>query len=491
MKRRRQAVGLPLAAAAGLGAAGALAADGLAVPVTGLVSLTALVLMGREMLSARRLEAAVYPYAGAALGMVFTWTLATNLVRRDPVRPGAPTWNSEDGAELPAPTHRASRAGFWPLIAILLVQGAFSLSLVWSNTAFGDEALYLWQGRLEWLHWLHGTPIPSLSYDSGAPQIYPPLGALANDISGLAGARILSAIFMIVATVLLYLTARRLFSEMAALAGCALWAVSEPVLRLTYATYDAMACLLVILSVWLAVQASVRSRRGELVVLSGAVLALASVTAFSFAILIPVVIAVAFCIWQLSLGVKAAAWCAGWLSLISVFLTVATLTTLHLWTVIFHVTVDRNPSHLGQAIGLVTSAAWSWGGLLLTVACAGAVIAFCTGDRTRFLVVVPSVCGVGRSHLSGTCGYRVFPGQAHVCGRRLGIDRCGIHVFQNARGRPAAGRVHSTCGSPIDLPCNYGPLVRPTTFHYWANVGRLLPALRAVSDYGPQPDLHQ
>jgi hypothetical protein len=48
----------------------------------------------------------------------------------------------------------------WPLVAVLVVQAGLSLRLVWSNTAFEDEALYLWAGHLEWAHWLHGTPIP-------------------------------------------------------------------------------------------------------------------------------------------------------------------------------------------------------------------------------------------------------------------------------------------------------------------------------------------
>ncbi len=32
---------------------------------------------------------------------------------------------------------------------------------MWSNTAFPDEALYLWAGHLEWSHWLYGTAIPA------------------------------------------------------------------------------------------------------------------------------------------------------------------------------------------------------------------------------------------------------------------------------------------------------------------------------------------
>ena len=161
------------------------------------------------------------------------------------------------------------------------------MSLVWSNTAFGDEALYLWAGHLELAHWLHGFPLPTgsgyyssfSSIFSGAPMIYPPLGALADSLGGLAAARALSLLFMLGATVLLYLTARRVFETRAALIAVAIWAVSEPVLRLAFATYDAMSVLLVALAAWMALQAAYRRRCGELILAAAFFLALANVVA--------------------------------------------------------------------------------------------------------------------------------------------------------------------------------------------------------------------
>ena len=65
------------------------------------------------------------------------------------------------------------------------------------------RALYLWAGHLQWANWLHGTAIPPFPYYfSGAPVIYPPLGALADHAGGLAGARVLSLVFMLGATTL-------------------------------------------------------------------------------------------------------------------------------------------------------------------------------------------------------------------------------------------------------------------------------------------------
>src|SRR5580658_10930555 len=86
--------------------------------------------------------------------------------------------------------------GSWPLLVVLAIQALLSLRLVRSDTAFQDEALYLWAGHLEWAHLLHGAPLPQFpSYFSGAPVIYPPIGALADSIGGLTAARILSLAF--------------------------------------------------------------------------------------------------------------------------------------------------------------------------------------------------------------------------------------------------------------------------------------------------------
>src|SRR2546423_3697458 len=101
-------------------------------------------------------------------------------------------------------------AARWPLIAILTVQATLSLRLTWSNTAFQDEGLYLRAGHLEWARWLHQAPIPDFpSYFSGAPVIYPPLGAVADSLGGLAAARGLSLGFMLAVTSLVCTSSRR------------------------------------------------------------------------------------------------------------------------------------------------------------------------------------------------------------------------------------------------------------------------------------------
>src|SRR5580700_7164084 len=102
----------------------------------------------------------------------------------------------------------------WPLLAVLAVQTALSVSMVRARTAFGDEALYLNAGHLEWAHWLPGTQIPDYqTWFSGAPVIYPPIGAIADSLGGLTAARLLSLVFMLGVTSLVWCTATRLLRD--------------------------------------------------------------------------------------------------------------------------------------------------------------------------------------------------------------------------------------------------------------------------------------
>ena len=188
---------------------------------------------------------------------------------------GPPTSPAPLTAEATAGTHAAPRPrraarlrapGNWPLLAVLAVQAALSLRLVGANTAFQDEALYLWAGHLEWARLLHGTPVPPFpSYFSGAPVIYPPLAALADSAGGLAAARILSLLLMLGATTLLWAAARLLSGRRAAFFAAALFAVLGPTLHLgSFATYDAMSLFLLALASWLVIRAGDRPERDRL-----------------------------------------------------------------------------------------------------------------------------------------------------------------------------------------------------------------------------------
>jgi len=226
-----------------------------------------------------------------------------------PAEPGgAPTTPPETGG--PRTTsgrshrrHQAESAAWnvpaswsaWALGLILVVQAVLAFRLVRADTAFQDEALYLWAGHREWAHLLHGTPVPPFpAYFSGAPAIYPLFGALTDNIGGLSAARILSLIFMLGTTGLLWATARRLYGPMAAVFSAALFGVLGPTLHLSsFATYDAMAVFLVALSAWLVVRAADQRDATGWIIAAGVALALGNATSYSIALFDPVVILLA------------------------------------------------------------------------------------------------------------------------------------------------------------------------------------------------------
>src|SRR5580658_6975369 len=183
----------------------------------------------------------------------------------------------------------------WPLLAVLAVQAALSASMVRTRTAFGDEALYLSAGHLEWSHWLHGTQIPAYpTWFSGAPVIYPPIGAIADSLGGLAAARLLSLVFMLGVTSFVWsTTARLLADERAAFFAAALFAVLAPTLHLgSYATYDAPALLLLAAATWCAAGVRGGGQATRWVVAAGVLLALANATKYATALYDPTVLCV-------------------------------------------------------------------------------------------------------------------------------------------------------------------------------------------------------
>ena len=169
---------------------------------------------------------------------------------------------------------------------MLAVQAVLSLRLVRADTANQSEAAYLNAGHLEWAHWLHGVPVPPFgSYFSGAPVIYPPVGAAVDSLGGLVAARILSLAFMLGATALLWGAASRLFGRQAAFFSAALFALLGTTLHLgAFATNDAMALFLIALAAWCVVHAGNRGTGTGWMVAAAVALALANAAAYSSAL---------------------------------------------------------------------------------------------------------------------------------------------------------------------------------------------------------------
>jgi 4-amino-4-deoxy-L-arabinose transferase-like glycosyltransferase len=183
------------------------------------------------------------------------------------------------------------------LPSVLVMQAALSLRFIWSNTAFMDEALYLRSGHMEIAHWLHNAPLqagyPFQTYFSGSPVVYPPIGAIADSVGGLAGARLLSLAFMLGATGFLYAAALRLFDRQVAIAAAAVFIILGPTQALgALATYDAMSVFLTALAAWLVVRAEGRASE-PLIALSALVMAIADAGKYASALWDPAIIALA------------------------------------------------------------------------------------------------------------------------------------------------------------------------------------------------------
>jgi len=267
-------------------------------------------------------------------------------------------------------------AGPWPLAGIILVQALLCLRLVWSNTAFQDEALYLWAGRLEWAHWLHGGSVPDFpAYFSGAPVFYPPLAAAAGNIGGLAAARLLSLCCMLAATALLYAVTKRLLGRGPAIAGAATFATLGSVQFLgALATFDALTIFLLALASWLALRSVSGGRRGELwLVACAVVMVLADAAKYAGLLWNPVVIALAVFATQgpwrhaLRRGIRLAAYTA---ALIAGLLAVAGHSYL---TGIMSTTLSRPASTAPALRVLGIGAEWIGAVVLLAIIGAAAV----------------------------------------------------------------------------------------------------------------------
>jgi len=181
------------------------------------------------------------------------------------------------------------------MVIILTVQAVLSARFLRADTASDSEAMYLRAGHLEWARWLHGVPIPAFATRfNGSPVIYPPLGALADSLGGLTGARILSLCFMVTATCLLWGTTARLFGRPAAFFAAATFAVIGPTQHLgALATIDSLALLLMAIAAWCACAARTREDATGWILASAATLALANATMYSSVIFDPIVVIIA------------------------------------------------------------------------------------------------------------------------------------------------------------------------------------------------------
>jgi 4-amino-4-deoxy-L-arabinose transferase-like glycosyltransferase len=279
----------------------------------------------------------------------------------------------------------------WPLITVILaVQAALSLRLVWSNTAAVREATYLSAGHIELAHWLHGATAPEYAaFLSGAPVIYPPIGAAADGLGGLPAARILSLIFILGATLALWGTASRLFGRRAGVCAAALFAVLAPVLQLgALATPDALALCLLAASVWCVVSARDHDDSALLLVAGTVLLVAANATLYPTVVFDPSVVALAGLAAAARRGVKPAVARAGYVAAGVIGLISALLALGGPLYLVGVVNTAVAGAAGGRPVLPALAEAWGWAGLVWVIAGAAVVLCAWRGrDRVQVMTL--------------------------------------------------------------------------------------------------------
>ena len=283
---------------------------------------------------------------------------------------------------------------------VLAVQAALSLRLVKADTANQGEAAYLHAGHLEWAHWLHGTPIPPFaSYFSGAPVIYPPIGAAADSLGGLTAARILSLVFMLGATALLWSTASRPFGRQAAFFAAALFALLGTTLHLgAFATYDAMAVFLVGLAAWCVTRASDRRPGTGWMIAAAVALALANAAAYT-SVLFDLVVALLALLTapRASGGLLAARRVAILLVVTAVLLAAGLLAGGADYQAGVKLTILTAVPGSASPLSVLANS-WYWSGLVLVLALCGVVFSWASrapAAQTWLLAVLAAAAVIG------------------------------------------------------------------------------------------------
>jgi Dolichyl-phosphate-mannose-protein mannosyltransferase len=419
----------------------------------------------------------------------------------DPSQEADTSW-AGDGAEAETSAvtgRRRAAASAWhdirvpswlPLLAILVVQAVLSVRLVGADTAFQDEGAYLWAGHLEWAHVLHGTPLPPFaSYFSGAPVIYPPVGALADSVGGLAGARLLSLVFMLASTALGWDVTRRLFGRRAAFFSAALFAVLGSTLHLgAFATYDAMSLFLLALATWLAAGAGERGEVTGRMAAAGVTLALANATAYSTALFDPVVIAlVVFVAWPA--GRRMAARRAGTLLAVTAVLLIAGVLiggSTYL-TGITQTTLERAPGSDPSLTVLLR--AWSWTGIVIVLALCAVFTSWSTRQdrrRTWLLAVLATAALLGpveQAILHTTDSLNKHVGVGAWFAAIAAGYAADAFIAAAAAGRP---RTLTTVGSVIALafPLFFGMVQSWEFATSWPSSASFIAIFRPLADGG-------
>jgi hypothetical protein len=181
----------------------------------------------------------------------------------------------------------------WSLPLILAFQALLSWMLL-QNTAFQDEALYIYAGRQIWQAWLGGPKLlDSYSYYfSGYPYVFPVIGGALDMLGGLELVRFFCLFCMLTVTACGYYVTKQLFSQRSAVFATIFFVCQGPVLFLgRLATYDSLCLCMLAVSTALAVRAG-QARRPWWALSMGPLLVLAFFAKYAALLFIPSILAI-------------------------------------------------------------------------------------------------------------------------------------------------------------------------------------------------------
>jgi hypothetical protein len=287
------------------------------------------------------------------------------------------------------PSIRFRFGQFLPLASILGLQTILALSL--NNTAFQDEALYLYAGRQYLTALLGGPPViePYGQYIAGLSYFYPLIAGILDALGGAQLARMFSLVCILGATIAVYLITRTLFDKYTAIVAAGVFAVQGSVLFLArLATFDAMCIGLLALATCLALYAD-RQQSRLYGVLMGVILAAAVLTKFAALLFAPTVYALMA--WQIcrSKGLAATLWpviSSGVTMLVIIVIPV--LLDPNVVIGLTHTTTNRTAIFSLSRLDIVLQAA-SYCGILLGLGLLGALFAG-KGQRLIALLLLGS-----------------------------------------------------------------------------------------------------
>jgi hypothetical protein len=321
----------------------------------------------------------------------------------------------------------------------------------------------------------------------------PPIGAAADSLGGLAGARVLSLAFILGATILLWSTTARLFGRRASFFGSALFALLGTTLHLgAFATYDAMSVLLVALATWCVIRPGARGPATGWMLAGASALALANATAYTTLLFDPLIAALALLTspWTrrgLLAARRAGTVLAGTAALLGLAVVADRGGYLGGFerTMLTRVAGSASPqSVLGQS--------WSWAGLLLALAVSGVVISVASRQAAAqstllaFLTVALIFGPLEQAHLHTVASLNHHVG----LGAWFAAIAAGYAVDWLIAAAPAGRSRAVTCGAcviALVLPACLGISQSRDFSTNWPNATDFLKVFGPLASHGNGP----